>query len=311
VFALEHGGGAMFMSESPVKVEYVDVLDVRQLAARLAARRWWIIISTGFFLTVFTAVAFLLPPKYRAATVVISAGLERNAINGSINSVVGSLGGLASLAGVSIGGGDTAAEESLAVLQSRGFTEAFISEKNLMPEFFAGKWDAGAGRWKVGEKKIPTLHTAFRFFDGGVRKVIEDKKTKLIKVQIDWKDRHEAADWSNELVRRLNSEMRRRAIAKADASLAFLEKELAVTTEIGERETLFRLIESQIRQKMLATVTQEYAFRVVDTATAPDEDESVRPKKRYMMAAGLLVGVMVGTLSVLMFGVDRGRHVNS
>jgi uncharacterized protein involved in exopolysaccharide biosynthesis len=299
------------MSESPAKVEYVDLLDLRQLAARLAARRWWIIISTGLFLTVFTAVAFLLPPKYRAVTVVMSAGVERNAIGGSANSIVGSLGGLASLAGVSIGGGDTATEESLAVLQSRGFTEAFISEKNLLPVFFAKKWDAGAGTWKVGEKKIPTLHKAFRFFDEGVRKVTEDKKTKLIKVQIDWKDRHEAADWTNELVRRLNSEMRTRSIAKAEASLRFLEQELAVTTEIGERETLFRLMEAQIRQKMLATITQEYAFRVVDTATAPDADESVRPKKLFMVAAGLFIGVMVGTLSVLMFGVDRGRHVNS
>ncbi len=301
----------MYIGESPVNVEYADVLDVRQLAARLAARRWWIITSTGLFLTIFMAVAFLLPPKYRAVTVVISAALERNAIGGSANSIVGSLGGLASLAGVSIGGGDTATEESLAVLQSRGFTEAFISEKNLVPVFFAQKWDARAGKWKVSEQKIPTLNKAFRFFDEEVRKVIEDKKTKLIKVQIDWKDRHEAADWANELVRRLNSEMRRRAIEKADASLVFLEKELAVTTEIGERETLFRLVEAQIRQKMLATVTQEYAFRVVDTATAPDADESVRPKKLFMVAAGLLVGVMVGTLGVLMFGVDRGRHVNS
>ena len=301
----------MSMSESQVNVEYGDVLDVRQLAARLAARRWWIIISTGLFFTVFTAVAFLLPPKYRAVTVVMSAGLEHNAINGSASSIVGSLGGLASLAGVSIGGGDSATEESLAVLQSRGFTEAFISEKNLVPVFFAQKWDAQAGKWKVDEKKIPTLHKAFRFFDEAVRKVTEDKKTKLIKVQIDWKDRREAADWSNELVRRLNSEMRTRAIAKAEASLVFLQQELAVTTELGERETLFRLMEAQIRQKMLATVTQEYAFRVVDTATVPDADESVRPKKWFMMAAGLVVGVMIGTLSVLMFGVDRGRHVNS
>ena len=214
------------------------------------------------------------------------------------------------MAGVSIGGGDTATEESLAVLQSRGFTEAFISEKNLMPLFFPQKWDAAAGKWKAGEKKIPTLHKAFRFFDGQVRKVTEDKKTKLIKVQIDWKDRHEAADWSNEMVRRLNSEMRTRAIAKAEAALVFLQEELAVTTEIGERETLFRLMEAQIRQKMLATVTQEYAFRVVDTATAPDADESVRPRKIFMVAAGLVIGVMVGAISVLMFGVDRGRHVN-
>jgi uncharacterized protein involved in exopolysaccharide biosynthesis len=301
----------MFMSESPVNVEYGDVLDMRQLAARLAARRWWIIISAAFFFIVFTAVAFLWSPKYRAVTVVISAGLERNAISSSLNSIVGSFGGLASLAGVNVGGGDAATEESLAVLQSREFTEAFISEKNLLPLFFAQKWDARAGNWKAGEQKIPTLHKAFRYFDGGVRKVIEDKKTKLIKVQIEWKDRHEAADWANELVRRLNSEMRRRAITKAEASLAFLEKELAVSTEIGERETLLHLIEGQIRQRMLATVTQEYAFRVVDTATAPDADESVRPRKLFMAAAGLFFGVMVGTLSVLLFGVDRGRHANS
>lgn len=299
------------MIESPAKVEYGDVLDMRQLVAKLAARPWWIIISTGLFFAVFTTVAFLEPPKYRAVTVVVSTGTERNAMSSSINSIVGSLGGLASVAGVSLGGGDAATEESLAVLQSREFTEAFINDRNLVPLLFAKKWDAKAGKWKVGEQNRPTLYKAFRYFDEEVRAIIEDKKTKLIRVQIEWKDRHEAADWANELVQRLNSEMRRRAIAKAEASLVFLERELAVTTEIGEREALFRLIEAQIRQRMLATVTQEYAFRVVDSAMAPDADESVRPKKLLMVAAGLLIGVLVGALSVLIFGVDRGRHANT
>ena len=299
------------MNESLANLEFEDVVDMRQLVARLAAGRWWIVIGAGIFCAVFTAVAILTPPKYRAVVVVVSAGVERSGMSGSLNSIVGSLGGLTSLAGLNLGGGDAATAESLAVLRSRQFTESFINDRKLVPLLFAKKWNQATGKWKVSDQDIPTSYRAFRYFDEEVRSIVEDNKTKLIRVQIDWKDRHDAADWANDLVLRLNSEMRRRAVAKAEASLVFLERELSATTEIGEREALFRLVESQIRQRMLATVTQEYAFRVVDRAMAPDADDPAQPKKIYLVAAGLLVGSLLGALTVLLFGADKSKHAKT
>ena len=276
-----------------------ELLDVRTLVAVLWSRRAWIATTVVVVAAGFLAAALLLKPVYRASVVMISASSERGSLNGSLGSALGSLGGLASLAGLNLGSADGATEESLAVLKSRQFTEKFIADLGLMPKLFAKKWDAQAGKWLVAPDKQPTPAQACRYFDRKVRAVVQDKKTGLVTLQIDWRDRNEAAFWANELVRRLNAEMRARAIAKSDASVGYLEKELAATSELGTREAISRLMENQVKQRMLANVTADYAFRVVDMAMAPDKSDPVRPNRLALVLAGPLVGLALGIAGVL------------
>jgi uncharacterized protein involved in exopolysaccharide biosynthesis len=131
-------------------------------------------------------------------------------------------------------------------------------------------------------------------------------------VQIDWRDPVEAARWANELVSRVNAEMRDRAIKKSEASLAFLERELQSTTLVETRQAINRLIEAQIKQRMLANVSHEYAFRVVDPAIAPDRDDVAKPKKLLALAAGPIAGLLFAIMTVLMLDwLGVGRKVAS
>jgi capsular polysaccharide biosynthesis protein len=286
--------------------------DLRALLATLSARRWLIIGCVLVSAATCTATAFVMTPVYRASVVLTSASTERNDANNSLNSALGQLGGLASLAGLSVGANDAATEESLAVLQSREFTESFINQKNLMPELFARQWDAKDGSWTVSAwRPRPTPARAFKYFDRHVRSIIRDKKTGLVTLQIEWRDRNESAEWANELVQRLNAEMRRRAIIKADASLGYLQKELISTPEVGMREAIYRLIEGQVKQRMLADVTEEYAFRVVDRAMAPDADDPVRPKRLLLLLGGPFFGLVVGIALAVLIGAPRPRPVGS
>jgi hypothetical protein len=123
----------------------------------------------------------------------------------------------------------------------------------------------------------------------------------MITVSIDWTDRIAAASWANELVSRLNVEMRQREIARADAAVGYLEKEFDTTTAVATREAIGRLIESQVKQRMLASVTPEFAFRVIDPAVPPDKDEIHFPNKFLMALAGPVVGFMFGVMLVLSY----------
>lgn len=127
-------------------------------------------------------------------------------------------------------------------------------------------------------------------------------KTGLVTVQIDWKDRDEAARWGNAMVERINAEMRARALAQADAYVGYLTQESEKTTDVGTRDAINRLIESQIKQRMVATVTQEYAFRVVDRAMAPDAKDRERPNKPLFAILGLLLGLTAGCFAALVVG---------
>ena len=255
----------------------------------------------------FVAVALISLPVYRATTMLIPASADRNNMSGALNSALGQLGGIAALAGIGPGAGDLETEEALAVLRSRQFTEEFIDQLNLMPVLFESRWDKAARDWKPDEDNPPTKAMAYKRFND-IRKVIQDKKTGLISLQIDWKDRAQAAAWANELVARLNAEMRGRAIRQVDASLSYLEKEQETTGTIATRDAISRLIEAQIKQRMLANVTQEYAFRIVDRAIAPDLNDPVRPKKILLFLLGPFVGFTLGVVGILTFDLFFGRR---
>ena len=98
----------------------------------------------------------------------------------------------------------------------------------------------------------------------------------------------------NELVDRLNEEMRRRAVVKADTSMQFLEKELQITATVEVHDAISRLMEAQVKQRMLANVTHDYSFRVVDRAISSDGDEPVSPQKGLLVTAGVLTGLIFG-----------------
>jgi uncharacterized protein involved in exopolysaccharide biosynthesis len=283
-----------------------DEIDLRRVVSRLWSKRGWLAGSVLLFTTAFAAAAFLTTPIYRATTVLVAAGSDRGGAGGLASLALGQLGGLASLAGINIGSGDSQTEEALAVLQSREFTEAFIRDMHLMPELFQDRWDPNLRQWKGPEARWPSMAQGAKFFDRQVRRVSKDKLTGLITMDIEWRDRAKAADWANALLERLNAEMRARAIASTNASVEYLDKELATTSAVETRQAINRLMEAQINRRMLANVTQEYALRVVDRALPPDARDPVRPQKFLLLVLGPTLGLMFGIFVVLAAGALAG-----
>jgi uncharacterized protein involved in exopolysaccharide biosynthesis len=275
--------------------------DLAELFGTLWAGRLWIVCGGMLFAILAGVVAFQMTPTYRSSTVLTPADTAKS-LSGSLGSAIGSLGGLAALADVGLGSSSAATDEALAVLRSRQFADEFIAERQLIPVFFSDQWDAQKRSWKVPPRKQPTPARAFRFFDRNVRSVMQDKKTGLVTLQIDWKDPQVASAWANELVQRLNAEMQRRALSQADASLGYLEKELAGTNTVETRSAINRLIESQINRRMVANVTEQFAFRVVDRAVPADLDDRVRPKKVVMILVGGCLGGLMSCVLVLLAG---------
>jgi uncharacterized protein involved in exopolysaccharide biosynthesis len=285
-------------------------LDLRALLGRLWRQRWWLM--AGMLLGTILAVTYvrIATPIYRATTTVISTSDERNSLSGSLMSALGDVsGGLASLTGLGLGSPDAGTQEAIAVLQSRQFTESFIRDLKVMPRLFPRNWDAKAGKWLAPPEEQPTLGKAFNYFNNRVRAVLPDKKTGLVAIQVEWRDPAEAALWANALVSRVNAEMRARAIKQSEASLEFLESELQRTTVLETRQAIHRMIEGQIKQRMLANVSHGYAFRVVDPAFAPDPDDPVKPKKLLILAAGPIAGLLLAIMTLLTLDWLRGRPV--
>jgi uncharacterized protein involved in exopolysaccharide biosynthesis len=273
-------------------------MDLAELLRLLWARRLLISACVIGFASLAAAAAFLMTPIYRSAVLLVPADVEASGVS-SLLGGLGELGGLAALAGVDLGGSGTATDEALAVLRSRAFTESFIRDRDLLPQLFDDEWDTATGQWRDPEDP-PSMAEGYKYFDEQVRGVSQEARTGLVTVRVDWRDPAVSAEWANDLVERLNAEMRRRAVARTNASVKYLEQELASTVIVDTRSAISRLMETQINQRMLANVTEEYAFRIIDRAMPPDDDDPVRPRKLVMIVSAAAAGLLFAVVLVLL-----------
>jgi hypothetical protein len=246
-----------------------------------------------------TVLAYTLKPVYRGLAVLAPVSASRDPLGGGLDTSAGAIGAIAQLATAAVPDIDRDTDEAMTVLRSREFTENFIRDNNLLPVLFPKLWDARAARWKDGIKKMPTLHQGYVALDR-IRKIDLDSINDFVTLQIDWRDRTQAAEWVNNMGERLNDELRKRAIASADVSLEYLQKELGNTTDVEAREAISRLMESQIKKKMLAHVTQEFEIRFIDKALPADPDLPQRPNKLLMISVGLAFGILLGIAVTLL-----------
>ncbi len=264
----------------------------------------WLIISSGVILTVLSiAYALLATPVYTARVVMVPA--ESTSSAGGLGALASQFGGLASLAGIDLGGNGGSTDTAIEMMKSFAFTASFVEEQGIRQVLFASKWDAEAGEWKgSGRSSVPTLQDAVRIFDGEVRQISRDKASGATTLSMSWKNRDLAAQWANAMVVKLNRTMREHDVAEAERAIQYLEQRIAETSNVDMRKTLYRLIETQMQTVTLASVRDEYVFRVVDPAYAPEMRS--KPKRSLVVILGGMLGGTVGLL--LVFGRQLLRN---
>jgi len=221
--------------------------------------------------TIVTGIASLVIPKEYDAEIVISPVTSTSEKSfGSGGGALGSLSGLAALAGMSLGS-DSKKAESIVTLQSRALAARYIRENNLLPILYADKWNAAQGKWNVTDpKKIPTMWKAIQFFKR-VRTVSTDSKTGLVTLTVRWDDAALAAEWANGLVKMANDYQREAAMVESDRNIAYLTQQAAATDVVGIKQAIYNLLQSEISKAMIARGTPEYAFKVMDPAMVSEK----------------------------------------
>jgi hypothetical protein len=241
------------------------------------------------------AAAVWISPKKYEATVVVSpqTGTSNSGELSSLGSAASQLGGIASLAGLSLGG-NSAKAESIATLQSEALTERYIQENGLLPTLFPRKWDSQKNNWKTSdESKIPTLWQGNRLFDDKLRRVKENSRNGLVTLGITWTDSKIAASWANGLVKLTNEYLRDKAIKESEKNIAYLNEEALKTSVVRTRDSIYSLMESEIRKEMLARGSDEYALKIIDPAVAPEKPSSPQPV--LWILAALCIGLLLSS----------------
>ena len=250
-----------------------------------------VLLTCAVFAFAAAAYALLATPLYRAH--VVLAPVTQDEMQGAL---LGQLGGLAGLAGLSVTGQGNA--EALAVLKSRQFARSFIQDNNLLPVFYAKEWDATKRQWLENDPtRRPDMRDAVRYFNETICTVREEKTTGLVTLQVEWMDGQVAANWANELARRLNATLRALAAAEAERNIAYLRGELETTSVLTLQQAISNLLEREMQKLMMARGNEQFAFRVIDPAEPPKKRSW--PARTLIVAAAVAAGGLLAILFLL------------
>lgn len=299
-----------------------DEIDLRELLVAIWAGKWIILLVTLMFSIGTVIYAINQPNIYRAQALL--APVSSNA-SGGLSSMARQFGGLASLAGINLGGGSgDKTTLAIEVMKSRKFITNFIQKHDLLVPLMAAKeWNQSTNelvldseiydeRTKEWLRQVeppalpePTLWEANKKFKG-ILSVSQAKDTGLITVAIDSLSPQVAQQWVDWLVEEINSVMKAKDLDEAKNSIIYLRSQLENTQVTEMQKVFYQLIEEQTKTIMLSEVRDEYVFSTVDPAVEPEE--KYKPKRALICIGGAVLGCFLGSVLALMMSFFRGGH---
>ncbi|MBQ0831301.1 Wzz/FepE/Etk N-terminal domain-containing protein [Marinobacter sp.] len=288
-----------------------DEIDLRELFVTLWRGKWLVIVTAFIFAVAGVAYALYKPNIYQSSVLLAPAQEE----GGGIGGLASQFGGLASLAGISLGGGSSnqtvIAKE---VLQSRAFITGFIHRHELAIAIKAVKgWNEETSDWVYdhsvyspdtgewlqdsdGKSQEPTDWELVEAFKEDHLDIGEAKDTGMITVSVKHYSPIAAKQWAQWLVQDINEHMRKQDVEEAEASITYLEDKLKETNIAGMQQVFYQLIEGETRTVMLASAQREYVFKIVDPAVVPEEKSA--PKRALISVISTCLGGILGILIV-------------
>jgi hypothetical protein len=279
-----------------------DTVDLTPYILKLR-ERWRTIASAAVTAAAVTAVVmgFVLPKWYRATAVIrpISTPAVESRISGFLGGLGGGFGGgLGGLAASLGAGGDSDAEEYIAILQGFQFNVSLAEHYRLSAELLkpgllgflhASKpKDLNWAMYRVLKKRLD--------YDYSI-------KTGNITLSFEARDRRDAEKILGYYIHDLRDLLREREISGASSAIASLEAEAKVTPDAVLRSELYELVAKQVQRMKMAQVEADFAFRVLDPPAASD-----KPHSPWVLADCMLAAFLALIVSVLWVATLRDNR---
>ncbi|MBN2816355.1 MAG: hypothetical protein JXQ67_06695 [Campylobacterales bacterium] len=282
-----------------------DEIDLRELFTTILAGKK-IIFLTIFLIVSFTFVYILkLPNSYQSTAVLIPAESENS------NSL-GGLGGLAAMAGVSLGGGNSMTPDVAfnSLLNNYEFMQTFI-EKNAIYEYYTAD---DADKNYIFVFGFRTIYEIFTPDKNNLNKneeiyklineirqnfsISADKKTGLISVSYNDFDRNYAPKMVSMFLKDASEYLVNNNLENVNKKLHYFEKEMAKTQGFELRQSLSSIISKIVQEKVMMQSKQYYQC---DLLTAPQEPyilDKTKPKRGLILVVSFITSLILGVFIV-------------
>jgi uncharacterized protein involved in exopolysaccharide biosynthesis len=243
-----------------------------------------IIISSAIFGFLFFGYSFLQQDKFTSKIVITYSQQNTN-----ISGMGSGLGGLGQLAGIDLGSNTSPAEEeSYARLLSRVNIQSFLANSEELRDYFTKNSQGG---------NIENFEPIFNLVNRSVS-MSRSKLSGITNIYFSAFDRDISANFLNQLILHTNEFLRGEAKKLSTKKVEFLTIESSTNSYRNIQAIFGRMIEAEIKNKMVANTSEEYAFRVIDPAPIPLSKSS--PRTLFNTMLGLLLGLIAGVVLALL-----------
>ncbi len=291
-----------------------DEIDLKELFNTIWKHKFKIVLFS-FLVTSLTIVYTMSIPNSYTSKVVLSPQTESKSISGGLSS-------LASLAGVNIG--SSSSNDPFVMLESTlndyEFNKALIEKYNLIDKLnnqsnlvFAFGVDsiynlfASSDKNEEKENHEEKLFNTIKLLNQNIT-LNSDKKTGLITLKVELKDRFLAKDivdiYLNELIKKIKT----RDIKEINNRIKYYKKELADTLDVSLKEQLSKSL-SALYQKKVFSQANDYYFvsKVVDSRVAYIKEKS-KPKRALIVVVSFVTSIILSIFLVFLIEFIRNEN---
>jgi capsular polysaccharide biosynthesis protein len=295
--------------------------DIRELISIIWDNKIKILIVSFIFFVISLTYSFTLNDKFKSEAILMISDQSS-----SSTQIPSNYSSIASMAGLSLPQSDSENKINLGleVMLSREFLYSFIRDKNLMVSIMASKgWDPITDQIIIDEniydpiKNIwvssrfpqtgPSIHDAYEEFLSYIT-LEKNKLTGFITLSITSPSPINSRDWVNLLIEDINVVTKNKDLSKTNKALDFLNEQVSKTTLKELRDVFYSIIESELRTKMLASVSSEYLFSIIDKPIVAER--KISPNRVFISIIGAILGFIIGLTYVLMLTFFREEKSN-
>ena len=304
---------------NPHSYQSDDGIELKVLWNVIWSGKWLIAAITSCFAVASVLYVLSLPNEYKSTVLLAPASSSSSS---ALSKIGGQFGGLATLAGISLGSGGAEDKSVVAmeIIKTWGFLEAFINDNNIQVEVFAANgwnrendellidselYDIENRKWvrkAIANKRQKAEPSSWELFVRIKDKIMisQDKETGLILLSVEFYSPKISKDWTDKLVESINAHIQKKDREEALKSIEYLKKKIKETDVADMQSVFYQLIEEQTKTLMLAEISQEYVFKTLSPAKVAERKSN--PKRAMIV---ILTVMISGFLSLVVLFV---RH---
>ena len=289
-----------------------EEIDLIQLIKVLMSGKWMILSITTIASILVVIYSLSLPNIYKSEAL-LSPVTSQKGLAGAVQN----FSGLASLAGINLPseGTDSNAGKALEKVSSLSFFQEQILPNIFVPDLLAVEswsrgenlinydneiYDSVTGSWtrdvEPYQSPEPSVQESFRAFGEHVG-ISKDLKTGFIKLSVKHQSPYVAQAWAELIILKINAFYKDKDKEEAEASVRYLNTQIAQTSYAEIREVISQLLQQQTQKLTLIEANDYYVFEYIDPPAVMER--KAEPMRAMICIIGAILGGLLGCIIVL------------